>query len=70
MPVQFLDKTDIWTPVDIIESGIERHRVYSTRLGVLYAGDCLELLTYVQAEAIDTVFADPPLTSLRNMEQR
>jgi len=35
-------------------------RVFATDLGVLYAGDCLNLLAHVKDEAIDCVFADPP----------
>lgn len=34
--------------------------IYSTPLGVLYEGDCLEVLPYVTDGSIDTVFADPP----------
>jgi site-specific DNA-methyltransferase (adenine-specific) len=34
--------------------------LFSTDYGSLYLGDCLELLGKVQAESVDTVFADPP----------
>ena len=43
-----------------IKSGIEKKLVYSTTLGLLYEGDCLDILPYVQSESVDTVFADPP----------
>ncbi len=32
----------------------------TTNKGVLYQGDCLELLSTMQDECVDTVFADPP----------
>ena len=34
--------------------------MFATSAGVLYRGDCLELLPQIRSEAIDTVFADPP----------
>lgn len=60
MSVPVFNKAGIWTPSDIVESGIENSQVCSTRLGALYGGDCLELLPFVRTEAINTVFADPP----------
>lgn len=33
---------------------------YSSDLGKLYNGDCLELFKQVSSESVDTVFADPP----------
>jgi site-specific DNA-methyltransferase (adenine-specific) len=60
MSVPVFNKAGIWTPSDIVESGIENSQVCSTRLGALFGGDCLELLPFVRTEAINTVFADPP----------
>lgn len=34
--------------------------IFSTKLGVLYKGDCLEILPHIQSETVTTVFADPP----------
>ena len=34
--------------------------IFSTSLGVLFEGDCLEVLPYIRDETVDTVFADPP----------
>ncbi len=34
--------------------------VFTTELGALFRGDCVELLPYVRNECVDTVFADPP----------
>ena len=33
---------------------------FQTVRGVLYKGDCLDVLPYIAKESIDTVFADPP----------
>ena len=34
--------------------------ILATELGVLFEGDCLEVLPHVRDESVDTVFADPP----------
>lgn len=34
--------------------------IYRTELGSLYQGDCVELLSYLDDDSVDTVFADPP----------
>jgi len=60
MTLEILDKPQIWAPVDIVETGIEKSQVYSTRLGILFEGDCVQLLSYIRSETIDTIFADPP----------
>ena len=33
---------------------------YTTALGALFAGDCVQVLKKIRAEVVDTVFADPP----------
>lgn len=38
----------------------EEYLIYATDLGLLYEGDCIEILPYIHSESIDTVFADPP----------
>jgi site-specific DNA-methyltransferase (adenine-specific) len=60
MPLKLFDGSELWKPARIVQPEIEASLVFSTRLGVLYEGDCLELLPYVRSGAIDTVFADPP----------
>jgi len=47
-------------PEEAVRAGIEERRVFSTALGILYEGDCLDILPYVRSESVDTVFADPP----------
>ncbi len=44
----------------VLESSLDNACVLKTSLGVLYEGDCLQLLPSVPASTIDTVFADPP----------
>ena len=34
--------------------------IFATDFGVLFEGDCCELLGGVQDDTVDTVFADPP----------
>lgn len=34
--------------------------LYATELGVLYAGDCLDLLPLLRDSCVDLIFADPP----------
>ena len=33
---------------------------YTTALGALFAGDCVQVLRSVRTSVVDTVFADPP----------
>lgn len=39
---------------------IEKYKVFSTEKGVLFKGDCLELLPHLETGTFDTIFADPP----------
>ncbi len=62
--------TDYWIHANIVAADIEHYRVYNTGLGVLYGGDCLELLRLIRSETIDTVFADPPFNLAKNYGSR
>lgn len=44
--------------IQTVGSGVEKK--FSTNLGDLYKGDCLELLKKMGDESVDLVFADPP----------
>jgi site-specific DNA-methyltransferase (adenine-specific) len=62
---------DPWEPNSILRKAKEVSRpVLSTALGILYKGDCLEVLPFIQAETIDTVFADPPFNLGKTYGQR
>jgi len=50
----------VWEATDIIHPRIDAARVCQTPWGVLYEGDCLELLPAICRETVDTVFLDPP----------
>lgn len=50
-----------WSPQDVIKNRKEVPKPYlTTGLGVLYEGDCLDILPSLDSKTIDTVFADPP----------
>jgi site-specific DNA-methyltransferase (adenine-specific) len=40
--------------------------VYATEKGILYEGDCLQILPNIKSETVDTVFADPPFNLKKN----
>jgi len=40
--------------------------VYATQKGILYEGDCLQILSNIKGETVDTVFADPPFNLKKN----
>lgn len=65
-----LQWTDQWIPTNIVSADIERYRVHNTGLGVLYEGDCLEILPLIRSETIDTAFADPPFNLAKNYGSR
>ncbi|ABX05394.1 MAG TPA: site-specific DNA-methyltransferase [Herpetosiphon sp.] len=49
-----------------IQQSLEYHHRYSTDLGSLYQGDCLNFLQAIPSESIDMVFADPPFNLGKN----
>jgi site-specific DNA-methyltransferase (adenine-specific) len=60
MSLSLLNLAEKWISADIVATGIEEYKALSTHWGTLYKGDCLQLLPYINSDAIDTVFADPP----------
>ena len=60
MSLPLLEKIELWKPTDVVNPGIEQYVAFSGRSGVLYEGDCLDILPLVNDSSIDTVFADPP----------
>jgi site-specific DNA-methyltransferase (adenine-specific) len=60
MSFQLLEKDEFWIPTNIVSPGIERHLAFTGQSGVLYEGDCLDILPFVKDSSIDTIFADPP----------
>lgn len=47
-----------------------REPVLTTRLGVLYQADCLDVLPDIEPETVDTVFADPPFNLNKDYGKR
>jgi len=63
MQIKIFDQAPLpqnWTAHNIVKPEIEEHLVFSTARGVLYQGDSLQILPFIQDKTIDTVFADPP----------
>lgn len=57
---EILEIKEKWNPGAVIQPGVNDRLVHQTAHGVLYEGNCLELLPLIQDASIDTVFADPP----------
>ena len=52
-------KAPQWPAKSILRSRCPQP-ILNTEYGVLFQGDCLEILKHIESESIDTVFADPP----------
>lgn len=48
-----------WDALSVLSEGAQAP-IYSTPLGILFEGDCLDVLPTLRDSSIDTVFADPP----------
>ena len=48
-----------WNPNGILKKN-HPLPIFSTPFGVLFRGDCLEILPQIESDTVDTVFADPP----------
>ncbi len=60
MRSQTLSRPSVLPPLDLVDFLTLSEPFFATDLGLLYQGDCLQLLPGIQSESIDTVFADPP----------
>lgn len=50
-----------WKAEGIVRSDADvPSAILTTEFGVLYSGDCLEVLLFINDATVDTVFADPP----------
>ena len=52
-------KDEIFNKI-INNENLKRYEYYRTELGVLYNGDCLELMKHIDDNVIDMVLTDPP----------
>ena len=48
-----------WNPSGIFSTDIPKP-YFGTELGILFDGDCMDILPNIKSDSIDTVFADPP----------
>jgi site-specific DNA-methyltransferase (adenine-specific) len=60
MSLPLLNKPELLMPISIVNPAINKDPVFSSQYGILYEGDCLDILPYINDCSIDTVFADPP----------
>lgn len=58
LPAQ--DDNQSWDASGVISPSMPVIPVYQTARGVLFEGDCLDILHHVADQSIDTIFADPP----------
>lgn len=49
-----------WHPLSLCAPSIAGRKAFATERGVLFNGDCLDILPFIEDETVDTVFADPP----------
>jgi site-specific DNA-methyltransferase (adenine-specific) len=51
-------------PFQLISTDVARQKelqqIYMSEHGILYQGDCLQLLSALPDESVDLIFADPP----------
>lgn len=54
----------------VIGTNLSVKPVFRTSKGVLYEGDCLDILPHIADESIDTIFADPPFNLAKKYGKR
>jgi len=59
-----------WHPLSICGPETYPLQVYATDRGILFNGDCLQILPHIQDSTVNTVFADPPFNLAKNYGQR
>ena len=55
-----------WHPLSLCTPDIADRQAYATERGVLFNGDCLDILPQIEDGSINTVFADPPFNLAKN----
>ena len=50
----------VFDPSPYLKEGSTFKPFYASSLGVLFSGDCMEVLPQIKDKVVDTVFADPP----------
>ncbi|ELA8075104.1 site-specific DNA-methyltransferase [Vibrio alginolyticus] len=44
----------------VVEENAPLNLAFSTELGTMYQGDCLQMMAHMESDSVDLVFADPP----------
>lgn len=57
---------DAWHPSAFCAPESMPLKAFATERGILFNGDCLDVLPLIDAESVDTVFADPPFNLAKN----
>lgn len=65
-----LDGVPGFHPLILCNPGAEPSVALTTKQGVLFQGDCLEVLPHIYNAAIDTIFADPPFNLAKNYGEK
>lgn len=55
-----LASTPEFHPANLCAPELVEQKIFSTDRGILFHGDCLDVLPHIQDESIDSIFADPP----------
>ncbi len=63
------EEVAVWHPVALCGEPARTQGIYKTDRGVLFDGDCLEILPHVKSDSIDLVFADPPFNLAKKYGQ-
>jgi hypothetical protein len=51
-----LDKSDFLKTITVVKPEINQNPVFASRYSILYEGDCLNILPYINDGSIDTIF--------------
>ena len=50
----------VWTMEEMSRDSQERQSVLTTRFGMLFHADCMDLFAWIKDDSVDCIFADPP----------
>ena len=72
-PVTVEDRVETqpkWHPISLCAPALLPFQAHSTERGVLFNGDCLEILPHIENESVHTVFADPPFNLAKDYGEK
>lgn len=65
-----LQENASWHPLSLCGKEVKALEVHRTDKGVLFDGDCLEILPHIRSNSIDLVFTDPPFNLAKDYGQK